>query len=210
MFFKLFRIPARFETDTLLVRGLTLDDAPALFEAIYSDPETMRFSLSEVHRTVQDTVKFLEIMLRDNEMGLRTCLVILDKASGSIIGTIELLTQHFPLIEIGTFTSRHGPRRRVSLVHAHRLIVEWLLAQRSVTGVIAFCAVNNVTHRLLERLGFICEKIVPNHQAQPNQGLGPVDHYLYQRGKASGVGYGQGALIFNGVPSLARAATPAY
>ena len=179
----IFETPTELDTGSLLLRTLGSADAPALFEAIYGDVETTRYLSFARHRSVDDTTEFIETLLRHTAVGMRRCWLVTDRADGAVVGTIELGMKTLPLLEVGVTTSRRGPRRRVSMLHATRHVVDWALAQRSTLGVFACCATNNVAHGLLERLGFVRHAVLAGYAEQPNQGPGSVDYYLYLRSK---------------------------
>jgi ribosomal-protein-alanine N-acetyltransferase len=60
--------PPTLETDRLLLRKVTLDDAKAVF-AYASDPEVTRFVLWNAHRTHEDSTAFLQHTIRKYETG---------------------------------------------------------------------------------------------------------------------------------------------
>src|SRR3712207_9563548 len=56
------------ETERLILRKLTLDDAKAVF-AYASDPEVTHYVIWEMHRTIEDSTAFLELALGKYESG---------------------------------------------------------------------------------------------------------------------------------------------
>jgi [ribosomal protein S5]-alanine N-acetyltransferase len=85
-----------------------------------------------------------------------------------------------PRVEIGVIISRHGgARRRRAGVLALQELIDWLIEQPGVYRVFACCAVDGAAHSSIERLGFVQEARLTNHEPRPNRGLAAADSYLY-------------------------------
>jgi [ribosomal protein S5]-alanine N-acetyltransferase len=105
-------VPATiFETERLLVRPWTVEDAPAAF-AIFGDPEVARFAgprpeSVEVSRARLE--RWIEHFARRND-GLGFWAVV-ERASGAIVGEVKLVPYGGPLednpeVELGYFIAR--------------------------------------------------------------------------------------------------------
>src|SRR3712207_4904035 len=78
--------PPRLETERLVLRKMTLDDAGAVF-AYASDPEVTRYVLWETHRSVEDSRAFLDLTERKYEGGGEPDWGMAYKGDGRFVGT---------------------------------------------------------------------------------------------------------------------------
>jgi [ribosomal protein S5]-alanine N-acetyltransferase len=176
-----FQLPAVVESDELLLREPAADDAPALFDAMLGDAETTRCLAFTRHRHVGETLAYIETARRAAEAGTRRCWILVDKASGALVGMIDMGIA-LPRVEVGAMISkRGGTRRRRASLQALRKLIDWTLGQPGVFRVYATCAANGDARSAMERLGFVREALLVNHEAQPNLGLAATDHILFAR-----------------------------
>jgi RimJ/RimL family protein N-acetyltransferase len=178
-----FHLPAIVESDQLLLRPPTAEDAQALFDAMLGDVETTRHLAFPRHRQLQETLDFIETARKAAEAGTRRCWLLVDKATGALAGMIDVGVS-LPRVEFGAMISkRGGVRRRRASLAVLRKLVDWILEQPQVHRLYATCAVNGDAQSSMERLGFVREAVLVNHEAQPNLGLAAVDHVLFARTK---------------------------
>jgi len=176
-----FQLPAVVESDALLLREPTADDAAALFEAMLGDAESTRTLSFARHRHVDETLAYIETARRAAQAGTRRTWLIVDKASGALAGMIDMGIS-LPRVEVGAMISkRGGTRRRKASLQALRKLIDWTLEQPGVYRVYATCAANGDAHSAMERLGFVREALLVNHEAQPNTGRAAADHFLFAR-----------------------------
>jgi ribosomal-protein-alanine N-acetyltransferase len=175
----IFRFPDVIETDDLLLRAPVPDDAPALFDEMFGDGDMMRDLPMVLHRSVEDSQRFVEESERGWREGTLIRWVLEDKETKRLTAVIELRPQ-LPRIEVGTIISRHGgARRRRAGLYALRKLLKWLLAQPPVFRIYAYCAIDGKAYSTMERLGFALEATVKNHECRPNRGLPAADSYLF-------------------------------
>lgn len=79
------------ETDRLILRKMTLDDAEAVF-AYASDPEVTRYVLWETHRSVEDSRAFLELAISKYESGGKPDWGIVYKGDHRFVGTCRIVS----------------------------------------------------------------------------------------------------------------------
>ncbi len=174
-----FRAPELIESDELLLRPPEPRDAQALYDEMFSDPETMRHLTYVRHTCLDDTLAFIDMSQKDWESGALSRWVLEDKATGRLTGLIELQPRP-PRAEFGVIISRcGGTRRRRAGLLALRKFLDWLIAQPPIYRVFACCAVDGNAHSAMERLGFTLEAKLTNYEARPNLGLVAGDSYLY-------------------------------
>jgi len=167
------------ETPYLRLRPLTLADAPALFDQMLGDAGTMRDLPVLRHAGVAQTVEFVNEALRGWEDGSLIRYALECKETGRLTALIELKPT-LPRVEIGVIISRHGgARRRRAGILALQELIDWLIEQPGVYRVFACCAVDGAAHSSMERLGFVQEAILTNHEPRPNRGLAAAHSYLY-------------------------------
>jgi ribosomal-protein-alanine N-acetyltransferase len=167
------------ETPYLRLRPLTLADAPALFDQMLGDAGTMRDLPVLRHIGVAQTVEFVDEALRGWEDGSLIRYALECKETGRLTALIELKPT-LPRVEIGVIISRHGgARRRRAGILALQELIDWLIEQPGVYRVFACCAVDGAAHSSMERLGFVQEAILTNHEPRPNRGLAAAHSYLY-------------------------------
>lgn len=78
--------PPRLETERLILRALTPDDAAAIF-AYASDPEVARYVVWEAHRSVKDAEAFLDLTMGRYASGEASDWGMVYKGDGRLIGT---------------------------------------------------------------------------------------------------------------------------
>jgi RimJ/RimL family protein N-acetyltransferase len=89
-----------FESERLIMRAPTADDAPALHEA-YRDPRVMRFWSSPPHASLEETIAYVTPHAGDQWRQW----VIVEKASGRAIGTLAAGERRRAVMEIGYLLS---------------------------------------------------------------------------------------------------------
>jgi [ribosomal protein S5]-alanine N-acetyltransferase len=169
----------RMETPQLVLRPLTPADAPALFDQMLGDAGTMRDLPVPRHRSIEETAAFVDEALRGWQDGTLIRYTLECRETGRLTALIELKPA-LPRIEVGVVISRHGgARRRRASVLALQDLLDWLIQQPGVYRLFACCAVDGAAHSSMERLGFVQEALLRNHEPRPNRGLVADDSYLY-------------------------------
>jgi ribosomal-protein-alanine N-acetyltransferase len=171
----------RMETPYLVLRPLAPADAPALFDEMLGDIGTMRDLPVPRHRNVEQTAAFIDEALRGWQDGTLIRYALECKETGRLTALIELKPA-LPRIEVGVVISRlGGARRRRAGVLALQDLLHWLIEQPGVYRLFACCAVDGAAHSSMERLGFVQEALLMNHEPRPNRGLLADNSYLYAR-----------------------------
>ncbi|MGF6768148.1 ribosomal-protein-alanine N-acetyltransferase [Paraburkholderia sp. GAS199] len=167
------------ETPYLRLRPLAAGDAPALFDQMLGDAETMRDLPMPRHTGVAQTAEFIAEALNGWESGSLIRYVLECRQTGQLTALIELKPM-LPRVEIGVIISRQGgARRRRAGVLALQELIDWLIEQPGVYRIFACCAVDGAAHSSMERLGFEQEALLRNHEPRPNRGLAADNSYLY-------------------------------
>lgn len=78
------------ETERLILRAFTPDDAESMFQNIASEQDVVRFMLYDRCETIEATRKHIDQWLRYfNEPGARELFAIVLRSSCEVIGTID-------------------------------------------------------------------------------------------------------------------------
>ena len=80
------------ETERLLLRRFTLDDAEDMFRNVCSDSRVNRFLTWELHTSLDETRELMKSFVSRYENDARYCWAIEEESTGRVIGTIAAPT----------------------------------------------------------------------------------------------------------------------
>ncbi|MBW3584991.1 MAG: GNAT family N-acetyltransferase [Cyanobacteria bacterium 0813] len=152
------------ETERLLLRKITLNDASDMFEYA-SNPEVSQYTMWSTHTSIEDTKYFLQSLTK---MYKRRELVdwgIVHKAEKKFIGTcgfVEWSMTH-SRAEIGYALSRRywGEGYMSEAVNA---VIEFGFREMSLNRIMGRCEVHNIASALvMEKVGMQMEGILRQH-----------------------------------------------
>lgn len=152
------------ETERLLLRKITLNDANDMFEYA-SNPEVSQYTMWSTHTSIEDTKYFLQSLTK---MYKRRELVdwgIVHKAEKKFIGTcgfVEWSMTH-SRAEIGYALSRRywGEGYMSEAVNA---VIEFGFREMSLNRIMGRCEVHNIASaRVMEKVGMQREGILRQH-----------------------------------------------
>jgi len=167
------------ETEHLILRPLQPSDAPALFDSMLGDIDTMRDMPIERHRSVAQTARFIDEASAGWLDATLIRYVLVCRETGRLTALIELKPT-LPRVEIGVIISRKGAaRKRRAGVLALQELLDWLIEQPGVFRVFASCAVDGAAHSSMKRLGFECEGTLKSYEPRPNTHQLAADSYLF-------------------------------
>lgn len=97
----------RLETPRLLLRPMTMRDAPDIF-AYSRDPEVARYVLWSAHRSLNDSRAYLRYILRQYREGAPSSWGVVLKATGHVVGTIGYMAyaEENSTVEVGYSLAR--------------------------------------------------------------------------------------------------------
>jgi [ribosomal protein S5]-alanine N-acetyltransferase len=170
--------PERIETEHLTLRKPRMDDAPAIFSAYAQDSEVTRYMTWRPHKSVGETYRIVELMLRLWDKGEAYSYVITLKNSDSAIGMIAMHPEGFK-VSIGYVLARQYWSKGYT-TEAALAVTNWLLKQPDIYRVFATCDVENpASARVMEKVGMQCEGILRKYIVHPNISDEPRDSYVY-------------------------------
>jgi len=168
-----------FETEHLTLRPLEPADAPALFDSMLGDIDTMRDMPIPRHRSVAQTVQFIDEARAGWLDASLIRYVLACRETGRLTALIELKPS-LPRVEVGVIISRKGAaRKRRAGVLALQELLDWLIEQPGVYRIFASCAVDGAAHSSMRRIGFECEGTLKSYEPRPNSHQLAADSYLF-------------------------------
>jgi ribosomal-protein-alanine N-acetyltransferase len=148
------------ESERLLLREMSGDDAPTLFE-YFRDPEYTRYVSFEVHSSPEQTKDFITWMadLYQRQDSIRWGIQL--KETGGLIGTIGLhfLRRDIRCMEVGYHIGRSYWRRGFA-TEALRTVVDFGFRDMNLNRIEAtHHAGNEASGRVMQKVGFRYEGI---------------------------------------------------
>jgi len=172
------RPPDQIETERLILRKPSLEDAQALFDTYMQDTEVTRYVMWRPHTHIEQTLAFLRICLEHWDNGQRFPYVITLKGSDDPIGMVDI---HFNGSTAGLGYVVGRPFWGNGYIpEAARAVVEWALGQPEIYRVNATCDVENAASaRVMEKIGMQREGRLRRFTIHPNISAEPRDCYIY-------------------------------
>ncbi|HSA99948.1 MAG TPA: GNAT family N-acetyltransferase [Anaerolineales bacterium] len=171
-------MPERIETQRLVLRKPSMDDALTIFHGWAQDQEVTRYLTWRPHERVEQTQEFVQDCLAAWEHGTRFPYMLTLKETGEVIGMID------PHIEGAKVGIGYGAARahwgKGYMPEAVRALIDWALQQPAIYRVYATTDVENIaSRRVLEKVGMQCEGILRKYIFHPNLSAVPRDSYIY-------------------------------
>ena len=158
------------ETERLLLRPITIDDKEAIYD-FYSDPEIMKYRVSPLHKSIEDTVQFIETDCMNFAERKRIRFGIALKASGTLIGTggFHSISPEHHRLEIG-YSLRREFWGQGYMTEAVTELIRFAFEDMGMHRIMAMCDLgNDRSARVMERCGMTFE--------------GTLKDYALRRGK---------------------------
>lgn len=160
------------ETERLLLRRFTVDDAQEFFQNVTSDLEVNRFLTWPLHETVEDTKTLLSEWTKRYESPERYCWAIVLKETGQIVGTIAAPTvkNRIETVEVTYCIGSKWWGQGIvpeALKNVMKYFFEEIQANRIEAG---FDANNPKSGRVMEKVGMKKEGFM-RQAGRNNQGL---------------------------------------
>lgn len=146
------------ETDRLILRKMTPDDAEAVF-AYASDSEVSRYVLWETHRSIEDSRAFLDLTTSKYESGGEPDWGIVYKGDHHFVGTCGIVSwePYHARAELGYALSRDYWGRGL-MAEAVRAIISFGFKKMNLNRIEARCIAENVASaRVMEKAGMLYE-----------------------------------------------------
>jgi ribosomal-protein-alanine N-acetyltransferase len=142
------------ETESLIIRKLTKEDAPAIFHYA-SDPEITKYVLFPTHQTIEDTWTFLGPTLEKYEKKEVAPWGLAFKENNQLIGTCDFVwwdTVHHKA-EIGYILAKKYWNKGI-MSEAVKRLVQFGFEEMGLNRIEAKCNENNIgSSRVMEKAG---------------------------------------------------------
>lgn len=149
------------ETNRLILRKLTLDDAEDMFEYA-SDPEVPKYTTWSVHKSITDTKNFLEVIIEEYHNHEVSPWGIIHKADQKLIGACGFVNWLIDddRAEIGYVLSRKYWRQGY-MTEAISAVIDFGFRTMQLNRIEARCRIQNLASaKVMEKLGMKFEGIL--------------------------------------------------
>lgn len=172
------KLPKTIETDRLMLRLPTLDDAEEIFLKYAQDPEATKYVVWAPHSSIMETKEFIRSCVQRVENGNPFPRVIEIKSNHELIGMIDLRIERHRA-DFGYVIARAYWGKGYA-TEALKVIVGLALSQENIFRVWAVCDVENIASaRVMEKVGLEREGILRRHIVHPNISDEPRDCFCY-------------------------------
>lgn len=157
----IFRSLPKLETERLILRKMTLDDAQDMFEYA-SDPEETKYTLWDYHKSIEDSVNFLKSAIQRYENMEVSEWGVVYKENNKFIGTCGYgwWRPAHNRAEIGYALSRKYWDRGL-MTEAVKEAIKFGFEQMQLNRIEGTCFVENfASQRVLEKVGMTFEGIL--------------------------------------------------
>lgn len=141
------------ESNRIVLRRITKDDADDMF-AYGCDPDVSRFTTWDSHRTVEDTLKYINVISTNYEIKEPTDWGIVDNKDGKLVGTVGFVyvNSKHSRAEIGYALSKKYWGRGI-MTEAVQEIIRFGFQKLSLNRIEARAEVPNIgSWRVMEKV----------------------------------------------------------
>jgi [ribosomal protein S5]-alanine N-acetyltransferase len=171
-------LPVGFETARLILRPVTLADAPDIFAAYAQDLDVVRFLSWRPHRATSETESYIARCVAAPSGRSRT-YVLSGRQDGILLGAFDLRRPEPHRLDCGYVLARAYWGRGL-MTEALAEISAWALRQESIRRIGAVCDVDNLASaRVMEKAGLQREGILRRWIIHPNLAPDPRDCFSY-------------------------------
>jgi ribosomal-protein-alanine N-acetyltransferase len=173
-------------TERLRLRPPTLEDAEQIFARYGQDPAVCRYMSWIPHRSIEDTVTYLNKIIGDNAEGRSFGFLIFSNASGELLGSVGGAIEK-QRMQFGYCLARDAWGKGFA-TEAARAFVAAALEIPELWRIQAFCDVDNrASARVLEKIGLEREGTLRRYMVLPNLGAAPRDVHCYAKVRSDAV-----------------------
>jgi ribosomal-protein-alanine N-acetyltransferase len=176
------KAPEQLETERLLLHRPTAADSEAIFARYASDPEVTRYLAWPRHITIADTELFLKFSDHEWTQSPAGPYLVRLKSDGSLLGSSGLAFGTDSVVSTGYVFAKDAWGKGYASECVQAMVD--LARDLDVSCLHAFCHAEHApSARVLEKAGFVRERIIPKHIKFPNLGepeLSDVCHYSVQ------------------------------
>jgi RimJ/RimL family protein N-acetyltransferase len=173
-------LPDDIVTERLLLRAPIEADAVEVFARYAQDINVCRYMSWAPHRSIDDTISYLQSTVQGMEAGRQMNWLIRERASGHLLGSIGYgYSGH--RTDFGFCLARNAWGQGFA-AEAARVVGNVALNEPGIYRVAALCDVENkASARVLEKAGFQLEGVLRRYYIFPNLEETPRDVYCFSR-----------------------------
>jgi RimJ/RimL family protein N-acetyltransferase len=174
-------IPRKIQTERLLLRSPRKSDAKKLFARYGYDAQVCRYMSWVPHRTVDDTIAYLEKSIADEQAGTIASRLVFARDSGQLLGAVGGQWQGHR-IGFGYCFARDAWGQGYATEAASAFVAAAMKEPTIYYRVQAFCDLENrASARVLEKVGLTLEGTLRRYLVLPNLGIEPRDVFCYAK-----------------------------
>lgn len=168
-------------TERLRLRPPSLEDAEPIFHRYGQDAEVCRYMSWRPHRSVDDTLEFLNRIVADNAAGRSEGYLIFAKHTGELLGSVGGgIDGH--RMQFGYLIARDAWGRGYATEAATAFLSAAFGKNPSLLRIQAYCDVKNPrSAHVLEKAGLSLEGTLRRYLVLPNLGDTPRDVFMYAK-----------------------------
>jgi [ribosomal protein S5]-alanine N-acetyltransferase len=171
-------LPARLETERLVLRPIARGDALAIFAGYAQDPEVVRYLTWRPHRRLTDTEGYISRCLAAPPTRNRTYALVA-QGEGRLVGAFDLRRPEPHRLGFGYVLARPFWGRGL-MTEALSAAVRWAIAEADIWRIADVCDVDNLgSARVMEKAGLTREGILRRWLVHPNISAEPRDCFSY-------------------------------
>lgn len=148
------------ETERLILRRLTMEDAPRAFENWCNDPDVVRYLPWECHGCVENTIELYKVWTKEYDDLNTYRWIVEEKESGDVIGTIDVVNKDgmkYDVCEIGYCYAKKAWGKGYG-TEAMKRVMEFLFKECDAYLIHAkHMSKNPGSGRVMAKSGLICE-----------------------------------------------------
>ena len=168
------------ETERLLLRPPTPEDARAIFERYSSDPEVTRYMGWPRHNSLEDTNAFVAFSKSEWARWPAGPLLVFAKDTGKLLGGSGLVMETAECAATGYVFARDAWGQGYATESLAAMVK--LAARLKVSRLYAVCHIEHrASWRVMEKCGLKREGVLPRHLVFPNLSPEPLDVFSYAR-----------------------------
>ena len=172
--------PKEIRTERLRLRQPTLSDAQTIFDRYGQDNEVCRYLSWTPHRTINDTLEFLNRIVSDNAEDRSYGFLVFARQSGELLGSVGgAIVEH--RMQFGYCLARDAWGQGYATEAAWAFVAA-ALQMPGLWRVQAYCDIENIASaHVLEKIGLEREGTLRRYMVLPNLGKTPRDVYCYAK-----------------------------
>jgi [ribosomal protein S5]-alanine N-acetyltransferase len=171
-------LPARLETERLVLRPIARGDALSIFAGYAQDAEVLRYLSWRRHRFLVETEAYIDRCLSAPATRSRTYALV-GRSDGRLVGAFDLRRPEPHRLDCGYVLARALWGRGL-MTEALAEAARWAMAQPDIWRIGAVCDIDNVASaRVMEKAGLLREGILRRWLVHPNVSPEPRDCFSY-------------------------------